>query len=196
MDKNMNEKEERRMNDPSANVLMLVGNATKYLEDLHKQGVESAKDRLEAAVIASQRERASESERINSLRLVDVQAVATANDRAIKQAEVLATQVAASAEALRILVAQTASTIANQLAEVTNQLISRIAALEKAQYEGVGRSGNIDALPAAVQAIKEALAESKGKQGISIQLIMAIAVAFVGIAVFIIETIIRSGAVK
>lgn len=196
MDKNMNEKEERRMNDPSANVLMLVGNATKYLEDLHRQGQEADKEKLQSAIVAAQRERAAESERINSLRLVDVQAVATANDRAIKQAEVLATQVAASAEALRILVAQTASTIANQLAEVTNQLISRIAALEKAQYEGIGKAGNIDTLPAAVQAIKEALAESKGKQGISIQLIMAIAVAFVGIAVFIIETIIRSGAVK
>lgn len=191
MDENMNEKDERRMSDPSANVLQLVGNATKYLEDLHKQGQQADKERLESAIVASQRERSAESERINSLRLVDVQAVATANDRAIKQAEVLATQVAASAEALRILVAQTASTIANQLAEVTNQLISRIAALEKAQYEGVGKAGMTEALPAAVQALQAAVAEFKGKQGISVQMIIAIAIAFVGIAVFIIETMIR-----
>lgn len=193
MNENINEKDERRVNDPSANVLMLVGNATKYLEDLHRQAAESISIRLEAAILASQRERAAESERINSLRLVDVQAVAIANDRAIKQAEVLAAQVVASAEALRILVAQTASTIAIQLSQVTNQLIERIAALEKAQYENAGRAGTTEALPATVQAIKEAMAESKGKQGISIQLIIAIAVAFVGIAVFVIEMIIRSG---
>ena len=187
---------ENRRQDPSANVLQLVGNAVKYLEDLHRQGMEAYNERLQAAISTSQRERAAETERINALRAVDVQAVSIANDRAIKQAEVLATQVAQSAEALRILVAQTASTIAVQLAQVTNQLIERIAALEKARYEDVGKDKTTDLMPAQVQAIQTALAESRGKQGISVQLVIAIAIAFIGIAVFIIETFLRSGAVK
>ena len=187
---------ENRRQDPSANVLQLVGNAVKYLEDLHRQGMEAYSERLQASINTSQRERAAETERINALRAVDVQAVSIANDRAIKQAEVLATQVAQSAEALRILVAQTASTIAVQLAQVTNQLIERIAALEKARYEDVGKDKTTDLMPAQVQAIQTALAESKGKQGISTQLIVAIALLVGGIIVFVIETIIRSGVVK
>lgn len=191
-----NEEKLERGQDPTANVLQLVGNATKYLEDLHRQGMESLESRLQGAILASQRERAAESERINALRAVDVQAVSIANDRAIKQAEVLATQVAQSAEALRILVAQTASTIAVQLAQVTNQLIERIAALERARYEDVGMDKTTEALPEAVSALQTTLAKFEGKQGISIQLVVAIAIAFVGIAVFIIESFLRAGAIK
>lgn len=126
--------------DPSANVILLVGNATKYLEELHKQSEIYYNQKLALAVEAFRREQEAEAERINSLRAVDVAAVGIANERAVKQAEVLATQVSTSAEALRILVAQTAQTIAQQLQSVTGQLIERIAALEKVQYETQGKS--------------------------------------------------------
>jgi predicted aconitase len=74
---------------------------------------------------------------------VDVNAVSIANERAVQQAAVLQNQVSTSAEALRALVATTASTIAQQLQQITNQTTERLAAVEKAQYEGQGRGTGI-----------------------------------------------------
>jgi len=130
--------EDRR--DPSANVLQLVGNATKYLEELHRQSQEFLNQKLQLAVEASQRERAAESERINSLRAVDVEAVKVANQMAVKQAEVLANQMAENAETLRASMAKTAETLALQLQQVTNTLDSRIKVVEQKQYESAGTS--------------------------------------------------------
>lgn len=94
----------------------------------------------------------AESERINALRKEDIDAVAVTGERAIKQAEMLATQVALNAEVLRASVAKTAETlslsvaktaeaIATQLQQITDSLTSRISTLEKSQYENKGRSG-------------------------------------------------------
>jgi len=83
----------------------------------------------------------SEAKRIDAIRAVDAGAVALASEKAAVQATVLANQVISSAEALRILVASTNIAVAQQLAQVSNQLSERITLLEKSQYENEGRSG-------------------------------------------------------
>lgn len=156
--------ETARITDPSANVQLFVGNAVKYLEDLHNAAERGTDEKLRLHFEYARRESDAETERINALRADDVKAVAIANDRAVKQAEVLATQVATSAEALRILVAQTADTIAKNLTLVTSQLIERIAALEKVQYENQGKSGASSTLLDRVTELEGVNNQNKGSQ--------------------------------
>lgn len=131
---------DERRQDPSANVILLVGNATKYLEDLHKQSQEFLCQKLQQSVDASQRERKAESERINSLRAVDIEAVKVANQMAIKQAEVLASQMADNADTLRKAVDETAKTLAGQLQQMTSSLDNRLKIVEEKQYIVAGAS--------------------------------------------------------
>lgn len=144
--------------DPSANVIQLVGNAVKYLEDLHNASERSLNERFGLLKQIAD----SETERINALRAVDVAAVATANERAVKQAEVLAAQMAANAETLRASVAKTADTIAIQLQQLTTQQNERIAALEKVQYENQGKSGASSTLLNRVAELENSKSEIKG----------------------------------
>lgn len=131
---------DERRSDPSANVILLVGNATKYLEDLHKQSQDFLCQRLDLIVESSRREREAESTRIDSRWAVDNEAIKVASQQAIKQAEVLANQMAENAETLRASMAKTAETLAIQLQQVTNTLDSRIKVVEQKQYESAGSS--------------------------------------------------------
>lgn len=132
--------EERRESDPSANVLLLVGNATTYLEKLYAQGQEFNDQKLRLAIETSQRERAAESCRVNALRAEDSDAIALANDRAIKQAELLNSQMLDNADVLRKSVENTAITIANQFEKMSTQQNERIAALERINAENLGKT--------------------------------------------------------
>jgi hypothetical protein len=96
-------------------------------------------------------------------RRVDTEAVAIANVQAIKKSDVLATQVT-----------QTATTIAQQLTVVTTQLIDRIAALEKAQYESIGKAMSSPDIQKMVNELIATGNVAKGKSGISNQLQMVI----------------------
>lgn len=87
---------------------------------------------------------AAEAKRIDANRAGDVAAVGIANERAIQQASVLASQVDRSAETLRGLVATTASSVAVQLAQVTEQMTTRLLALENARYENRGTGSGIE----------------------------------------------------
>lgn len=137
-------------NDPTANVLQLVAAAVDRLEDLRLAEITRVNDlRIQEAkrldermtLIASHFRELSEAEakRIDAIRLVDVNAVAVASERASAQASVLASQVSQSAETLRALVSATATTVASQLTQISSQLTDRIALLEKSQYEGIGK---------------------------------------------------------
>lgn len=86
----------------------------------------------------------AETKRIDAIRAVDVAAVGVANERATQQASVLAAQVVASAETLRALVASTASAVALQLQQLSNQLSDRLGSLEKAQYENKGSGSGME----------------------------------------------------
>lgn len=108
----------------------------------------------------------AESKRIDALRAVDVNSVNVANERAIQQASILAQQVVASADALRTLVSQTATVMAQQTQNLTTQLTDRLASLEKSQYENKGKSGLVDPmiteLTTEVKNLREARATSTG----------------------------------
>ena len=97
----------------------------------------------------------AEKQRIDAIRAVDVNAVAVASQRAVDQASVLANQVAASAEALRTLVASTASTVAVSLQQLSTTLSTRLTTLEQAGYQAAGKSSYSD------PAFAELLAEVK-----------------------------------
>ena len=155
-------------------ILKLIEAITIRQDDIRQAEIR----RLDEQLINMRVQAKAESERINALRKEDIDAVAIASERAIKQAEMLATQVALNAEVLRASVAKTAETlsasvaktaeaIATQLQQITNSLIERISALEKAQYENRGRSG------------------------ISAPLLMMIAGFIGGLIVFIVESAIK-----
>lgn len=109
--------------------------STKRLDQRIDALEESIRLRAEYSVQLS----IAEAKRIDAIRAVDVQAVTVASERANASALVLASQVSSSAEALRILVAQTATAVASQLASMSSAINDRISALEKSQYQNSGK---------------------------------------------------------
>lgn len=136
----------------------------------------------------------AEAKRIDAIRLVDTNAVAIANQRATEQAAVLASQVAASAETLRILVSQTASAAKTQLDQTTQQLSDRISTLERFQYEGKSLSGTIP--PSVVEQLaqlQESRYRNEGRSGLSAPLLATIVGIGASIAVFLITRMLMGG---
>jgi uncharacterized membrane protein YqiK len=86
----------------------------------------------------------AEAKRIDSNREGDMKAVALANDRANTAAEVLRASGATQAETLRGLVATTATAVAQQLSQITEQMTTRLLALENARFESRGSSGSME----------------------------------------------------
>lgn len=118
-----------------------------------------------------------ESDRLDKIRQVDVQARDTAAERASDANGILANITATNAETLRAALANTATTIAKQRADdaiaVQTQMDNmvklsneRFTSLERSRWEGEGRGSVTD--PALVELVKEmksvtgALAASKG----------------------------------
>jgi hypothetical protein len=114
--------------------------------------------------------REAETKRIDAIRAVDVGAVAVAAERAAATAQVLATTGAQQAETLRTLVETRSVTLATQTAATLQPIIEQIASLQKAQYEGAGKSGVTDPaiaqLSADMRDVISSLASGAGaKQG-------------------------------
>lgn len=108
----------------------------------------------------------AEAKRIDAIRSVDVNAVAVASERATQQAQVLASQVAQSAEALRTLVASTAATFAQQQQSLQTQITERLGLLERAQYETKGKESYSDpALAALTDQVKQMSAAQQTNTG-------------------------------
>lgn len=124
--------------DPTTNVTTLVIATAVRLDDLRIAEQNRINELLTLHMSHANDLRMAESKRIDAIRAVDVNAVVVANERAMAQASVLATQVATSAETLRSLVATTAAAQAQQLSQLTSQLTDRINTLEKSQYERKG----------------------------------------------------------
>ena len=135
--------------DPTKNVLDTLASAVKRIDDLYHVGFLRITDQVaaeqrrvnEQMVLRADYEeklRVAESKRIDAIRAVDVNAVSIANDRATQQASVLAAQVSASADALRVLVASTAVATEQKQSQMTGQIMERIATLEKTSYKGEG----------------------------------------------------------
>lgn len=147
--------------DPTKNVIALVHAAVKRLDDLRVAESRRIDEILENRAEYDDRISQAEASRINAIRAVDVNAVAVASQRASDQASVLATQVSQSAEALRGLVATTATAVAQSQSQLATTLSSRITTLEQAQYEGKGKQAYSDPMMAELIVEMKGLRESR-----------------------------------
>jgi hypothetical protein len=160
--------------DPTQNVLDALDAAVQRIDDiinLRSDGQDTlALERIKriddmGALRATYDEklREAESKRIDAIRLVDVNAVAVANEKATQQAATLQTQVLASAEALRVQTAAIATSLATQLSTTINPLTDRIALLEQAQYKSQGSASVADPAIAKMALAIETLSGSSSK---------------------------------
>jgi len=148
--------------DPTENVISLVEAANLRQDDLRRASEELNAERFEHLKemmrLHSRYESKlsiAESKRIDAIRTVDVQASAVQSERA-----------AQSADALRTLVTTTASTLAEQQRQQSEEINKRLAAIEKLQYEGQGKSSLTDPLIAnLVNEIKLLRSESNTNVG-------------------------------
>jgi hypothetical protein len=192
--------------DPTSNVKDLVREVIVRMDSLREserrreESLREAERRLTESEIRAIREimelRAQhateltlkESDRINAIRLVDVNAVAIAAERTNQQAQVLASQLATSAEANRSLVATTAASQKQQLDQIITPILDRLTALEKLQYEGKGLSGTIP--PSVVEQLaqlQESRYKNEGRSTLSAPLLMTIAALAGGLIIFIVQ---------
>jgi hypothetical protein len=147
---------------------------TKRVDDLRK--AESRRVDEQAVIRSEFQDKLAlaEAKRIDAIRAVDVGAVAVASERATQQATVLANQVSTSADALRTLVATTASAMAAQSQNMTQQFTERLAALEHSQYESKGRTAVADPQMERLAAVVERLAlKMSGASGVGAGINMA-----------------------
>lgn len=155
--------------DPTENVIALTEAANRRQDDLR-----AASERFQAAQIAhlnatmqlrgdhAKEIRRLETERVNAIRQVDVTAVKTEADRALAAIQTLAATTATNADNLRTALTNTATTIAKQTADTVGEITTRIAALEKSSYEGLGKSRVADPQMAEFMADMRKLILSQG----------------------------------
>jgi hypothetical protein len=86
--------------DPTINVLHIVKLSVKRLDDLRKAESRRVNEQMASSHQHSAELRELEAKRIDAIRAVDVQAVASANEKAIQQADVLAKQLVTTADRL------------------------------------------------------------------------------------------------
>jgi len=176
--------------DPTANVISLTEAANKRQDDLremHNQLIHSEVRRLEQLVelraehadkvtrLHQEHDREihrAEQDRLNSIRLIDVGTARVEADRAQRAIDTLATTNKTDAENLRNALNTTASTMAKQTSDMAdalqkqttsslNEITTRIAALEKSSYEGVGRQRVADPMISELLAEVKSLRESR-----------------------------------
>lgn len=159
--------------DPTRNVLGHVAAAVLRIDDmaeLRAQLVDEKIYRMERewvhqdkfAILRAEHSkeiRHMESERVNSIRSVDVQNAAATAAQLLSAVTTLATTAQATAETLRNQVAATAAAVASQTERVMNPVVERIALLEKAQYTGAGKAGVADPLYDRLTTAVEALSK-------------------------------------
>lgn len=187
--------------DPTENVKDLVQEVVirmDALRDADRRYVEAemkrVNDLMELRAFYAEKLEIAEAKRIDAIRAVDVNAVAIANQRATDQAAVLASQVAASADTLRVLVSQTAAANKQQLDQITQQLSDRISTVERFQYEGKGLSGNIPpAVADRISQLEENRFRNEGRSGLSAPLLATIVGIGASIAVFVITRMLMGG---
>jgi hypothetical protein len=177
--------------DPTENVKALVILHMSRQDDLRAAEAKRVDEVMALRAEFTNQLRIQEQERINAIRSVDVNAVAVASEKANQQAGVLATQVLASTEALRTLVATTADTMAKQLSQITTQFNERLAAVEKANYEGQGKTTLTDPILAnlviEMKALQSNTAAGEGRKEISTPLVGTLCVLAGGAVVYLLE---------
>jgi hypothetical protein len=128
--------------DPTANVLDLVRAAIERQDDLRKSESEHIRELLGVRAGYDEQLRTQESRRIDAIRQVDVSAVARAAEVSAAQAQTLATQQQASADALRNQVEQARIATADALAQALAPITRSIEDLRAAQYQQQGEKSS------------------------------------------------------
>jgi cobalamin biosynthesis Mg chelatase CobN len=129
--------------DPTKNVLDLVNAAIARVDDLRES---ETRHQTEIARLLTDRVESmmkAESNRIDAIRAVDVDAVQKAAAASATQATALAAQVIQSAEALRAQVAATAVLSESRLAIALDPITKAVGELRQAQYEAQGQKTQI-----------------------------------------------------
>ena len=129
----------RSVIDPTANVLAVVGAAVQRLDDLRLLGLAHVQEMATLRAEYEDKLRGKESERIDAIRAVDVNAVQRAAEVQAAQALTLQAQVATSAEAMRAQVAAAANAAAAALSASLEPVQKSIDDLRKTQYEQQGQ---------------------------------------------------------
>jgi hypothetical protein len=165
--------------DPTENVAKLNEASNKRQDDLR-----DASDRFNAAALSHVKElaklrdehykeiRDSEAKRGDSVRRVDVEATKTEWERAQQAIQTLASQTTVNAENLRNALNSTAVSMAKQVSDTAiatakqtadsfGEITTRIAALEKAYYEGKGKEAVSDPMMAELVSEMKILRESR-----------------------------------
>lgn len=123
----------------------LIELSMKRQDDLRVSDAENIKNILDIRTHYEELLRNKEADRLNAIRVVDVNAVTEASRVAAAQALTLATQVATSAETLRTQVGTVATATASALANALEPLQKAIEDLRKTQYAQQGeKAANID----------------------------------------------------
>jgi cobalamin biosynthesis Mg chelatase CobN len=129
--------------DPSDNVLDLVNAAIARVDDLREAETRHQTEIAQLLVDRVEAMMKAESNRIDAIRAVDVDAVQKASMAATAQAATLAAQVAQAAEAMRTQVGATATAATVALAAALEPIIKDVAELRRAQYEAQGQKTQI-----------------------------------------------------
>lgn len=124
--------------DPTKNVKATIKAETKRQDDLRCASEKSLRREMKMAAHYERELRKKETARLDSIRKVDVDAVAAAAQVQATAATALAAQVATTAEAARAALAAAASSMATSLRAEIEPLQKDIASLRQSQYEGLG----------------------------------------------------------
>jgi hypothetical protein len=153
--------------DPTYNVRMLMEANNAALKELTEVKVQHVEETQRLHVMYQEKLTLAEAKRIDAILSANVSAQQTDRERASAQAQVLANQVASSAETLRLLVASTATAQAASQSQTTGQLNDRISQLEKAQYTTVGKAAVADPMLATLvqkmEIVISTLSKTEGK---------------------------------
>lgn len=129
--------------DPTQNVLQLVQAAVTRLDDLRILESTHIREMFEIRGQHTKDMRLAEADRINAIRLVDVQAVQRAAEVQAAQASAIANTVTASAEAMRTQVQAAAAAAEANLKASLEPMQKAIADLSRTQYELAGQRTQI-----------------------------------------------------
>jgi hypothetical protein len=191
-------KKRGRAIDPTQNVMALVAGQVKRQDDLataneklaelrerrqddlRTVAEQCAREMSEARAQFDEALRNKETQRIDAIRAVDVQAVQRAAEVSAVQATTLATQVQASAETLRTQVATTATAQTTALAAALEPIQKDISELRKTQYEQQGQK-------AAQVETRATKAEDRGSSQWAIGIVIGIMISAVTVILHFIK---------
>lgn len=143
--------------DPTKNVLELVAGEVKRLDDIRainirwfESEIRHTKELIELRAAHAQEIQRIETERLASIRQVDVIHQSSSGDR--QQAAILS---------LERIVDSTAKTLATQNTNMMTVVEARLAALERSSYEGKGKQTVVDPMMEKIISRMESLIDSR-----------------------------------